>query len=96
LFYLSLFLLLSSSSSLNPLNIKDELAEFNRIEHEEKQENKYSNFNINLSADKNIKLSIQSSNTTLKVGEKGIIYFVTNYNDTETNIFDISDIEQKN
>ena len=95
LFYLSLFLLLSSSSSLNPLNIKDELAEFNRIEHEEKQENKYSNFNINLSAYKNIKLSIQSSNTTLKVGEKGIIYFVTNYNDTETNIFDISDIEQK-
>ena len=95
LFYILVFLLLSSSSSLNPLNIKGELAEFNRIEHKEKQENKYSNFNINLSVDKNIKLSIQSSNNTLKVGEKGIIYFVTNYNDTETNIFDILDIEEK-
>lgn len=31
----------------------------------------------------------------MKIGEKGIIYFVTDYNDNERNIFDASDIEEK-
>ena len=43
----------------------------------------------------NIKLKSKDNGSGIDIGEKGIIYFITNYNDNERNIFDPSDIEEK-
>ena len=53
-------------------------------------------FNVILPKRNLLKLLIreEENNNTLNIGEKGTIYFTTNYNDNETNIFDPSDIEE--
>ena len=82
-----IFLPLSYSYSLKQ--------EFNKINYKLEEENVYSPFDANLSTDNNINLIITSNNNILKVEEKGMIYFITNYNDNERNIFNSSDIEEK-
>ena len=43
----------------------------------------------------NIKTKIKQDEDLVKIGEKGILYFKTNYDDEERNIFNNSDIEEK-
>jgi len=54
-------------------------------------------FEVILPKTKNIDIKIKSKDNenNIDIGEKGIIYFITNYNDNERNIFDPSDIEEK-
>ena len=89
------FLLLAYSNSLKSANSKSKFTEFYQNYFKDEEENKYSP--IYLPIDHNINLTIKRSNNknALKIGEKGIIYFVTDYNDNERNIFDASDIEEK-
>ena len=41
-----------------------------------------------------LRINIEDNNKLIKVGEKGVLFFVTNYNDSE-NKFDIKDIENE-
>ena len=95
IFFFFFFLLLSCSISSKLLNSKIKYQEFNKINSKNKEEIEYSSFDTNLSADNNISLTILNSNNVIKVGEKGIIYFLTDYNDTKRNIFNLSDIEER-
>ena len=47
--------------------------------------------------EKIIKLDIEDkyNNIPINIGQKGVIYLITNYNDTDENIFDADDIEEK-
>ena len=42
-----------------------------------------------------IPVKLEDNRNNIYIGDRGVLYFKTNYNDTETNIFDISDIEEK-
>ena len=52
-------------------------------------------FEITLPKSKNINIRIKNNIEPINIGKNGIICFETNYNDSETNIFDVSDIEKR-
>ena len=54
-------------------------------------------FNVILPGDDEVILKIKSEDNKdpIPIGEKGTLYFVTDYNDKEKNIFDISDIREE-
>ena len=53
-------------------------------------------FEVILPKSKTININIcDNSRDPIKIGEKGIIYLTTDYNDSERNIFNTSDIEEK-
>ena len=41
-----------------------------------------------------MRIKQEDNQKTIEIGQKGTLYFITNYNDNETNIFDSSDIEE--
>ena len=83
-----IFLILSYSISLKPLNSKRNLVEFNQIELKV-EEGKLRENEIFI----NIKQEDNPSPIT--IGKNGTLYYMTDYNDNETNIFNPSDIEEK-
>lgn len=90
-----ILLLLAYSNSLKSANSKSKFTESYQIDFKDEEENESSP--IYLPIDHNINLTINGNRNknALKIGEKGIIYFVTDYNGNERNIFDASDIEEK-
>ena len=42
-----------------------------------------------------LRIKQEDNQINILIGQKGTLYFITNYNDNETNIFDSSDIEEK-
>ena len=83
-----IFLIFSYSISLKPLNSKRNLVEFNQIELKV-EEGKLRENEIFI----NIKQEDNPSPIT--IGKNGTLYYMTDYNDNETNIFNPSDIEEK-
>ena len=82
------FLLLSYSNSLKPLNSQSQLAEFNQIDLKNEEEKiRESEITINIKKEDNP--------SGIKIGKKGTLYYMTDYNDDGTNIFNSSDIEEK-
>ena len=73
-----IFLLLTYSKSLSPLNYKNIFLEENVINEE---------IVINIKSKDNLE--------AIEIGDKGILYYKTDYNDNENNIFNSSDIEEK-
>ena len=83
------FLLLSYSNNLRLSNSKSELQVFNQIDYKNEEEKKIINPDII------INITYDDNQNSIKVGNKGTLYFITDYNDNELNIFDSSDIEEK-
>ena len=100
------FLSVSYSNSLKPQNSENKFPKFNQNNFKNEEE-KPTNYQNPQNEDKSSEAVSQTSKTVyikieeihftekILVGEKGIIYLTTNYNDNKANIFNTSDIEEK-
>ena len=91
------FLLLIHSNTSKSLYSKSKFLEFNQNDFKDEEKIENSPIDILTDTDNKLNLTIKDNfnKNILKVGQKGIIYFVTDYNDYKSNIFDASDIEEK-
>ena len=83
-----LFLLLNDSNCLNLLNPTNNFSEFNQINLKD-EEKKIFDYKIT------INIKYKDNQETRKIGEKGTLYYITDYNDNKNNIFNSSDIEER-
>ena len=82
------FLILTYSNSLKPSKYKYKSQEFNQYDSKAIGE-KLSDGRIA------INIKYENNREPIIIGKKGTFYFITDFNDNETNIFDSSDIEEK-
>ena len=87
-FFYFVFLSLAYSKCLKILNPINKFQEFNQIDFKNEKDK------LN---DSEIKINIEYyvNRETQFVGNKGTLYYITEYNDNEKNIFNSSDIEEK-
>ena len=83
-----IFLVLGYSTSLKSLNTKRNLVEFNQIELKDEGGKLRENEVV-------INIKKEDNQSPITIGKNGILYYMTDYNDKETNIFNSSDIEEK-
>ena len=88
IFFYLVFLLLAYSKSLKSINSEIKIQKFNQIDFKDKNE---------ILNDEEISINIKKEDNQkiIEIGKKGTLYFKTDYNDNETNIFNSSDIEEK-
>ena len=91
-FLVSLF----SSHCLRLFDYKNQILESSQIKLNNQNDKGIIEVRENLS-EENIEIKIEQKDNkeAIITGKYGVIYFVTNYNDTEKNIFNINDIEEK-
>ena len=83
-----LFLLLNDSNCLNLLNPTNNFSEFNQINLKDEEKKIFDNkITINI--------KYKDNQETREIGEKGTLYYITDYNDNKNNIFNSSDIEER-
>ena len=82
------FLLITYSNSINPLNSKSEFPELNQLDFKDEEEKLYNNqIAINIKKEDN--------QESISIERNGTLYYITDYNDNESNIFNSSDIEER-
>ena len=86
-FYL-IVLSLAYSNSLNPLKSEAQFQDFNQNDFKDEK----GEVNDNQIA---INIKHENNKERVEIGPKGTLYFITDYNDKEKNIFNSSDIEEK-
>ena len=82
------FLLIVYSNCLNLLKSGSKFLEFNQYDSKNEE-------GPLIVGQNEINIKIEDNQEKIKLGKKGALYFMTDYNDTEANIFDASDIEEK-
>ena len=91
-FLVSLF----SSHCLRLFDYKNQILESSQIKLNNQNDKGIIEVRENLSEENiEIKIKQKDNKEAIITGKYGVIYFVTNYNDTEKNIFNINDIEEK-